>query len=92
VRELENVLERASILCRDGLIRSEDIALPLPAPGPSSGPGMLGSSVTIRDIERAHIRGVLDLVQWNKVAAAEILGISLKTLYNKITTYELTKS
>ena len=27
----------------------------------------------------------------NKVAAAEILGISLKTLYTKITTYDLTK-
>jgi DNA-binding NtrC family response regulator len=91
VRELENVLERASILCRDGVIRPEDIALPQPQPGATSGPGMLGSTLPMREIERAHIKGVLDLVQWNKVAAAEILGISLKTLYTKITTYELAK-
>jgi DNA-binding NtrC family response regulator len=91
VRELENVLERASILCRDGIIRPEDIALPLPAPGPTSGAGILGSSVSMREIERAHIQAVLNLVHWNKVAAAEILGISLKTLYTKITTYELIK-
>ncbi len=91
VRELENVLERASILCRDGIIRPEDIALPVPSPGPTAGRGMLGNSVSIREIERNHIHGVLKLVHWNKVAAAEILGISLKTLYTKITTYELTK-
>lgn len=91
VRELENVLERASILCRDGMIRADDIALPRPTAGVASGPGMLGSSISMRDVERAHIQGVLTLVHWNKVAAAEILGISLKTLYTKITTYELSK-
>jgi DNA-binding NtrC family response regulator len=45
----------------------------------------------MREIERAHIQGVLDLVGWNKTTAAQVLGISLKTLYTKITTYELSK-
>jgi len=98
VRELENVIERASILCKDNLICIEDISLPIgrrPAllketGGTSTGP-QLGSAVSIRDIEKAHIAGVLKTVGWNKNTAAQILSISLKTLYTKIQQYNLTK-
>ncbi len=97
VRELENVIERASILCKENLIRVEDLALPIgkrplfikesALPG---GP-QLGSAVSMRDIEKIHIAGVLKTVGWNKNTAAQILGISLKTLYTKIQQYNLVK-
>jgi DNA-binding NtrC family response regulator len=98
VRELENVIERASILCKDNLICIEDIALPIGKrhmllkenAGTSSGP-QIGSAVSMHDIEKAHIAGVLKTVGWNKNTASQILGISLKTLYTKIQQYNLTK-
>jgi DNA-binding NtrC family response regulator len=97
VRELENVIERAAILCQDNTIRVDDLALPLGTrgmldqPGNSQGGGLLGSAVSIRDVEKAHISGVLEGVSWNKNIASKILGISLKTLYTKIQQYNLTK-
>ncbi|MGH2567048.1 MAG: sigma-54-dependent transcriptional regulator, partial [Bacteroidota bacterium] len=96
VRELENVIERAAILCHNGVIRVDDLALPIgmrPLLGQQSAAGgpLLGSSVSMREIEKAHIDGVLKTVSWNKNMAAKILGISLKTLYTKIQQYNLTK-
>jgi two-component system, NtrC family, response regulator AtoC len=98
VRELENVIERASILCKDNLICVEDIALPLgkrtglmkESPSADGSP-QIGSAVSIHEIEKVHIAGVLNTVGWNKNTAAQILSISLKTLYTKIQQYNLTK-
>lgn len=83
IRELSNVIEHASILC-DGLPIEED-DLPqsfgrriLKMPVPDSA----GSS--LREIEMMAIHTALDLHHGNKTAAAQQLGISLKTLYNKL--------
>ena len=98
VRELENVIERASILCKDNLIKVEDIALPIGRRFKVSKesfetPGVvqIGSAVSMREIEQAHIAGILKAVDWNKNTAAQILGISLKTLYTKIQQFNLAK-
>ncbi len=98
VRELENVIERASILCKDNLIKVEDIALPIGRRSKTSkdsvqtpGDVQIGSAVSMREIEQAHIAGILKTVDWNKNTAAQILGISLKTLYTKIQQYNLVK-
>jgi two-component system NtrC family response regulator/two-component system response regulator AtoC len=91
------VIERAAILCQNNLIQIDDLALPLgPRPaedrlGDSSAPARLGTALSLREIEKIHIEGVLTLVQWNKNTAAKILGISLKTLYTKIQQYNLVK-
>ncbi len=98
VRELENVIERASILCKDNLIRIEDIATPISKKpitakertAPTGGI-QIGSAVSVHEIEKVHIAGVLKTVGWNKNTASQILGISLKTLYTKIQQYNLTK-
>lgn len=98
VRELENVIERAAILCNNNVIRVDDLALPIgmrpvleQQAGAVSGGSLLGTPVSMREIEKAHIDGVLKTVNWNKNMAAKILGISLKTLYTKIQQYNLAK-
>lgn len=98
VRELENVIERAAILCHNNVIRVDDLALPIgmrpvvdQTTGGADGAPLLGSPVSMREIEKVHIDGVLKAVSWNKNMAAKILGISLKTLYTKIQQYNLTK-
>ncbi len=98
IRELENVIERAAILCQDNVIQVEDLALPLgsralveqqPILGNSG--VQVGSAISMSDLEKAHIAGVLKIVGWNKNTAAKILGISLKTLYTKIQQFNLTR-
>ena len=98
VRELENVIERASILCKENLICVEDIALPIgkrtglmQRSRRRAGGPQIGSAVSIHEIEKVHIAGVLKTVGWNKNTATQILGISLKTLYTKIQQYNLAK-
>ncbi len=97
VRELENVIERAAILCQNNVIRVDDLALPIgmrplfEQGGADTGGLLIGTPVSMRDVEKAHINGVLKTVSWNKNMASKILGISLKTLYTKIQQYNLTK-
>ncbi|MEW5800201.1 MAG: sigma-54 dependent transcriptional regulator [Bacteroidota bacterium] len=93
IRELENVLERAMILCEDETIRPKDLALPQRMAGSGNsngdGEGKIGSAITIEELEKDHIAGVLANTKWNKNLASKILGISLKTLYTKIQQYNL---
>jgi DNA-binding NtrC family response regulator len=97
VRELENVIERAAILCQGNIIQVQDIALPIGAREvasvyqPPLDGVQIGAAVSMSDLEKAHISGILKNVDWNKTLAAKILGISLKTLYTKIQQYNLTK-
>jgi len=88
IRELENVLERAAILCQDNVIDEDDLFLPFhPAHQSNFIGGKTGTLASLRDVERAHIEGVLRTLNGNKPKAAKILGISLKTLYTKIQQY-----
>jgi two-component system response regulator AtoC len=98
IRELENVIERAAILCLENTIKVEDLALPLGSRplGDSNRDKddssiQVGNAVSMTELEKAHIAGVLKFVAWNKNTAAKILGISLKTLYTKIQQYNFTK-
>lgn len=93
IRELENVLERAMILCEDEMIRPKDLALPQRMSSQHGANGdngrKIGSAITIEELEKDHIAGVLANTKWNKNLASKILGISLKTLYTKIQQYNL---
>ncbi|HWB10051.1 MAG TPA: sigma-54 dependent transcriptional regulator [Pirellulales bacterium] len=85
VRELANVIEHAAILCDEGMIGAEH----LPSGFGSRrlrGPHfkMVGPPQTLREIEMAVIQQTVDKYGGNKPKAAEELGISLKTLYNKL--------
>ncbi len=101
VRELRNVLERAVILAGEGLIEARHIpaflhgrATMAAAAGasPSAAPDdpetvRFSIGTTVEDAEKGLILRTLEHTHNNKTRAAEILGISLKTLHNKLKEY-----
>ena len=95
VRELENVMERAVLICNDGVIAPDDLCLEKDeirgegavssvenAQAPSFSAGK-----TLRDMEKSTIFRTLDSVSGNKTRAAKILGISVRTMRNKLHEY-----
>jgi DNA-binding NtrC family response regulator len=84
VRELANVVEHAAILSGGEVIQLEHLPQQFRANTRRSTSSSDNSPPTLRDIEMEHILAVLDKHQGNKPAAARQLGISLKTLYNKL--------
>jgi two-component system, NtrC family, response regulator AtoC len=92
IRELENVIERAAILCRNSIIEPQDLSLPntpMSLPSGNHADNKIGTALPLKEIERMHIEGVLRSFRGNKAEAAKILGISLKTLYTKIQQYQI---
>ncbi|MHB8120816.1 MAG: sigma-54-dependent transcriptional regulator [Desulfuromonadaceae bacterium] len=88
VRELENVMERAVILARGGMITLG--LLPLGARRePLNAPSGKTPLVGLDEIERLHITAILKETGFHKSRAATILGISRKTLDRKISEYNL---
>ena len=90
VRELRNVLERAVVICPEKILRRRDIAPEFGRPTPASADDhlRLRSGMTVAEAERRLIIETLASSQNNKTRAAELLGISLKTLHNKLKDYE----
>ena len=92
VRELRNAIERAVIVCAGDLIEADHLSALRPrgaAPTASTaGDGvLLPVGTTVDDGERELILKTLEHTDNNKTRAAEILGISLKTLHNKLAKY-----
>ncbi len=90
VRELRNVVERIVLLTRGGghEIRAQDLPLD-GGSAPIAPRASAGSEITLADLEREHIKAVLVGANWHQGRAAQILGISAKTLYRKIREYGL---
>jgi DNA-binding NtrC family response regulator len=85
VRELRNVIERATIVAKGALIMPGDLPpLAGPAPAPHAPAGGLSPGTTVDEAERQLIEITLQHTSGNKTRAAEMLGISLKTLHNKL--------
>jgi transcriptional regulator with PAS, ATPase and Fis domain len=86
VRELRNVVERAVILATGEFIESKHLPpLVMEAPPGVTGPVVsLEPGTTVEEAEERLILMTLKHTRDNKTRAAEILGISLKTLHNKL--------
>ncbi len=84
-RELRNVIERAMVVAKGNIITESDISLPA---APANADHRMKS---LEEIEKEHIRLVLNENQWNIVRSAQTLGIDRVTLYNKIKKFDLKK-
>jgi DNA-binding NtrC family response regulator len=92
IRELENVIERAIVLTRSGRIRPElvkpaAVGQQVGAPGGGLRPG-----ATISEVEKELIMETLSHCSQNRTKAASLLGISIRTLRNKLNEYGVEKS
>jgi DNA-binding NtrC family response regulator len=92
VRELRNTLERAVIVCEGAVIETKHLP-----PGFGHAPARpstddadsirVGVGTSVGEAERLLIIKTLESTNNNKTRAAEVLGISLKTLHNKLKEY-----
>lgn len=89
IRELANVVEYASILNEQLPISSNDLPSHLGSVNSISSGSRDGLS--LREIEMQTIHETLEKCNGNKTAAAQLLGVSLKTLYNKLNSETLRK-
>jgi len=83
IRELENILEYAFVLCRGGRIEPEHLPPTLREKPPLTGK-RLRDGLTLRDLETLHIRDALRRCRGNRAAAARELGINPSTLFRKL--------
>ncbi|HTL11494.1 MAG TPA: sigma-54 dependent transcriptional regulator [Bdellovibrionota bacterium] len=83
VRELENVIERAVVLCTGTLIDDGDIPSPEVANAETFFGAATGDFPTVTQLEERYIRLVLEKTGGKKDQAAQILGINRRTLYRK---------
>jgi len=97
VRELENIIERAVLIANglilpahmgleDGCEVANTVTTVAPIPEMPSGDA---PPATLRDMEKAMILETLDRVSGNKTKASKILGISVRTMRNKLHEYQI---
>jgi len=89
VRELENILERATTLCEGSVIQAEDLQLPEGATqpvvsttqvAPELEPGTVPLDTYMDSIEKDALLKALEQTRYNKTAAARLLGITFRAL------------
>jgi transcriptional regulator with PAS, ATPase and Fis domain len=89
IRELENTIERAVLIGRGPKLMPEHLILDSVASGDQSRPAFpMKAGVTVREMEKQLINKTLEEVDDNRTRAAELLGISIRTLRNKLREYK----
>lgn len=87
IRELRNVVERAVILCEGDTLTDDLLPFDFNGREAEEKEGTEGS-LRLKDAERRHIARVLRMAGGNKTKTAELLGISISTLYAKLREYD----
>jgi transcriptional regulator with PAS, ATPase and Fis domain len=96
IRELENILENATIFASNQKIEPHNLIFrsrPLvnnKAPQPEQ-PSTAPETLNLQELEKQAVLRALTATHWNRTTAARLLGISEKGLYNKIRRFELEK-
>ena len=89
IRELENTIERAIILCLGERISLSELPAHIRQAAGGPPPAVPRPGMTIKEMEQDLIRVTLEQTAGNRTRAAEILGISRQTLQNKLKDYAL---
>ncbi|MCY1069084.1 sigma-54 dependent transcriptional regulator [Nannocystis sp. RBIL2] len=85
VREMENAVERAVVLCRGGLVDEHDLPPELRDPQAGHGRQITFSVGTpLEEVERRMITETLKFTRGDKRLAADLLGIATRTIYRKL--------
>lgn len=87
VREFENVIERAVLMCKGDFIDEEDLFMTEKNRQPENAVHSFMPTVSLKEMEKNVIFTALDQTKGNRTHAAEILGISVRTLRNKLNEY-----
>ncbi|OGW49986.1 MAG: hypothetical protein A2Z50_02160 [Nitrospirae bacterium RBG_19FT_COMBO_42_15] len=94
IRELENIIERAVALATGDVIKSIDLITAVGEGAPIAEKG--GEIPSLKEVlsktESNHLLRVLERTNWNKVEAARILGISRKSLWEKLKYYKISSN
>ena len=88
VRELKNTLERAAIISNSEVLDEKNFKF-LKTGTENEDEFNIDLNMELKDLEKNYIQKVLEENGWNKLQAANILGIDRKTLYNKIRLYNI---
>jgi two-component system response regulator HydG len=85
VRELENVIERATVLCRGDALSLQDLP-EVVARADAAAPDTITVAIgtPLADVEQRLIRETLKHTEGDKGLAAQLLGISARTIYRKL--------
>lgn len=84
LREMKNLVRRATLLAQDDIIRLADLGPSLQTPAATA-----GLQLHNEDTEKQRILQALEATGGNKSKAAQLLGVDRKTLYNKLKLYGL---
>jgi transcriptional regulator with GAF, ATPase, and Fis domain len=87
IRELQNTIERLKILSENNEIKLEDIPFSIRVPKNRSEANDFTMDMPLEEMEKNHILRTLTYNHGNKTKTAQSLGITIKTLYNKLHRY-----
>lgn len=91
VRELENTILQAIVMSKNDVIEKHNIVLNTALSTNISDRSQVLELKSLSEIEKDHIEAILNRVNWNKVEASRILGITRPTLNSKIEKYNLAR-
>ena len=93
IRELQNVVERAVILCGDnGMLEPSHLGLAPAAQAVAGSGNATDSSLTLAEVEKRHIIAALEKCGGNRTHAAKMLSISIRTMRNKLNEFKVGKA